>query len=237
MDTSQSATRKKSSSIAPDAFGPPGAGRPAPARHALLLAALEQLGQHGCRGTSVRAITRAAGARNSSALHYHFKSKAGLIAELIHLVQERFDADREAQFVAIEQQIARGEQPSLRAVLEALVFPYVHLIEGERWGLSAVRFLAYIELEQDPRSWRSLNKLTSVIAQRTLAIMRVINRNLSEQELSQRLLFFVDALISGFAGHQHLKVSFFGDLHPKSLTDLANFYIACGERLFGESQL
>ena len=46
-------------------------------RERLLLTAEKLLGERGINGVSLREITREAGQRNASALHYHFGSRDG----------------------------------------------------------------------------------------------------------------------------------------------------------------
>jgi AcrR family transcriptional regulator len=200
-------------------------------RRALLLAALYEFGRHGCRGTSVREITRRARARNSSALHYHFKSKVALITELLDVVQQWFDANRGEQLESLEKNVALGAAVNVRELCEAFVYPYVRLIETEKWGLSAIRFLAYIELEQDPNAWRAQYKRASGQALRLLKLLQAANPTAEQPDLRRRTLFFANAVIFGLASHKHLELSFFGDAQPKTLAELGEFYVSFGERL------
>jgi hypothetical protein len=154
-----------------------------------------------------------------------------LITELIDAVQQWFDQNREEQLASFERKVALGELVSVRELLNAFVSPYVRLIETETWGLSAVRFIAYIELEQDPNAWRAQYKRTSAVAIRLLNLLQAANPSAEPRDLRRRTLFFINAVIFGFAGHKHLKISFFGDARPKSLSELGRLYIRYGERL------
>ncbi|HET6788217.1 MAG TPA: helix-turn-helix domain-containing protein, partial [Aquabacterium sp.] len=49
----------------------------------LVEAALSLFARHGIEAVSIRQITLAAGQSNESAVHYHFRNKAGLIAAVL----------------------------------------------------------------------------------------------------------------------------------------------------------
>ena len=61
------------------------------AKQRLILAAISLFSQKGLDGVSLRLINREAGARNNSALHYHFGNKLGVIKACIHYIQDWFD--------------------------------------------------------------------------------------------------------------------------------------------------
>src|SRR5262245_34176657 len=57
-------------------------------RQALLEAALDLFAEHGYAGTSMRALARAAGVRES-AIYHHFASKESLFAALVDMILDR----------------------------------------------------------------------------------------------------------------------------------------------------
>ena len=86
-----------------------------------LLSAGERLfAEEGVHGARVRALHELAGQRNSSALHYHFGSRMGLVEAILtrhqsvvdHHLQERLD-----------ELVAGPERPSVRALVDAVVRP------------------------------------------------------------------------------------------------------------------
>ena len=56
---------------------------PGPARRSLVAAGERLFAERGIRAVSLREINKAAGQRNSSALHYHFGSREGLLRALL----------------------------------------------------------------------------------------------------------------------------------------------------------
>jgi AcrR family transcriptional regulator len=200
-------------------------------RVALLLAAMEEFAAHGVSGTTVRQITAAAGARNPSALHYHFGNKAGLLNQLVAFVQDWFDRTRAPQFEILEARLALGDPPSLRDSLDVFVRPYARLITEQSWGLAAIRFIATVEFEQQKAGWETLYRHTATIAERHYRLVMAATGHEGGELAQRRMLFFYDSVIQGFAMHKHLKVSFFGNLQPQSIEALADFYVDCGARL------
>lgn len=88
--------------------------------HERLITAAEGLiAARGIDGVSVREITRAAGA-NAAAVHYHFSSKAGLIAEILHRRMAELAERRDG---LIDEWEATKGQLEVRDVVEAYAFP------------------------------------------------------------------------------------------------------------------
>ena len=88
-------------------------------RERLITAAEGLIASRGIDGVSVREITRAAGA-NAAAVHYHFASKSGLVAEILHrrMVELAERRDR-----LIDEWEATKGQLEVRDVVEAYAFP------------------------------------------------------------------------------------------------------------------
>src|SRR5215510_3451507 len=91
----------------------------APTADRLISAAEQLFAQHGIDGISLREINRAAGARNGSALQYHFRDRNGLLKAVMAKHHRDVEARRHAMLDAYE---ADG-RPDLRALAGALVRP------------------------------------------------------------------------------------------------------------------
>ena len=89
----------------------------------LVVAAERLFAQHGIDGVSLRQIAAEAGSANNSAVHYHFGSKAALIAAIFrHRLPRLIDERRLLS--------ARCEPDDLRARLEAHFLPVLILAEA-----------------------------------------------------------------------------------------------------------
>src|SRR5688500_10151719 len=99
---------------------PPDASR---TREQLLDAAARAFAEHGVAGASLLDITRRAGQRNRGALHYHFGSRAGVVAAVLdrHVA---FLARREGELLALA---VAAPAADVASVVEAIVRPAAEL--------------------------------------------------------------------------------------------------------------
>jgi AcrR family transcriptional regulator len=100
------------------------------ARAALIGAAEKLFVRHGIEGVSLRAITREAGQRNTTALQYHFGDRDGLLRALVDKHMAVVSLRREALLDMME---TRGE-PTLRDAASAFVQPLVSKLADQDGG-------------------------------------------------------------------------------------------------------
>lgn len=93
---------------------------PSDTRTRLLQAAEQLFATEGVGRAQIQAITRLAGQRNASALHYHFGSRSGLLHAVLLKHLEDIDQVRSVAVATLAQQ---GETADLRALMRALVLP------------------------------------------------------------------------------------------------------------------
>jgi AcrR family transcriptional regulator len=105
-------------------------------RTSLIEAAERLIAKKGLADVSTREILQEAGQRNQSALQYHFGSKDGLIRATINERTSQIDRHRQEMLEEI------GDDPTLRQVLEVMVFPLCTLIENDAAGKNYLIFLA-----------------------------------------------------------------------------------------------
>src|SRR5690349_20167187 len=108
-------------------------------RERLLDAAERLFAEHGIGAVSLRQINAAGGARNVSAVHYHFGSKDAVIATLVERRMRQLNQARLDALAAVEVAAADGP-PDLRALVEAVRRPSLEA-DGS-WIRFAVRALA-----------------------------------------------------------------------------------------------
>ena len=97
----------------------------------LIRAAERLFAENGLGAVSVRDITRAAGAKNESALHYHFGSKEALIRAVFADRIKDIDSKRLA---LMEEMDAAGEGNDMVRVMETTIAPMLEtcMEEGGR---------------------------------------------------------------------------------------------------------
>lgn len=114
-------------------------------RAALIRAAERLFAEKGLGAVSVRDITRAAGARNESALHYHFGGMEALIREVF---EHRYREIEKARHVLLAEIDAAKKGDDLEALLRAAIGPLFEACKDADGRLYA-RFC--VQLVSDPR--------------------------------------------------------------------------------------
>ena len=112
---------------------------------ALMRAAERLFAEKGLGGVTVRDITLAAGARNQSALHYHFGGMGELIREVF---AHRFRVIENTRKERLEKLVAEGTDGDVFKLMEAAVSPLFEACHDKDGRLYA-RFC--VQLTTDPR--------------------------------------------------------------------------------------
>lgn len=99
-------------------------------RVALLDAAEVLFAEHGIRGASLRAITRAADA-NLAAVSYHFGSKEGLVRAVF---ERRIGPIQEQRMAGLAACLKASDPPDLNCLLRAFLEPVVCFLDGASSG-------------------------------------------------------------------------------------------------------
>ncbi|WP_067488042.1 TetR family transcriptional regulator [Actinomadura hibisca] len=92
-------------------------------RERLLDAAQRLYAERGLDAVSLREINQAAGARNATAVQYHFTDRAGIVAAILARHLPEVDARRHALLDAYEAAPGPADDPDVRALAGALVRP------------------------------------------------------------------------------------------------------------------
>jgi AcrR family transcriptional regulator len=114
-------------------------------RTALLQAAQRLIAERGLGTVSVKDITRAAGARNPSAVHYHFGNVESLIKEVFSQRYRAIERERTLRLAKVDE-----ADPARRliALVEAAIAPFLESCLEEE-GRLYVRFC--LQFSSDPR--------------------------------------------------------------------------------------
>lgn len=117
-------------------------------RLALVLAAERLFAERGFDGVSLRQVNEAAGQRNSSAAHYHFGSRDGVVRAVLEHRMAAVDARRIA---LVDRLLAEGRMGDPRALVGAWVRPLAEELTPRPEGNHYIRFL-----DQARRQWSTL---------------------------------------------------------------------------------
>ena len=165
------------------------------ATRARLLRAGERLfAEHGIHQVRLREINALAGQRNSSALHYHFGSRDGLVEAILSEHQTAMDRDVRP---ALDELVAAGE-PTVRAVVTIWVDALSEQLQSES-GRDFLRILPQV-LETVNRTVREGDVLRdSAQSARTFALLDACLADLPTAVRRERLVAYALILTTLFA--------------------------------------
>jgi AcrR family transcriptional regulator len=155
-------------------------------RDALLEQGALLFARHGVARVTARQLHEAVGARNESALHYHFGGIDGLVAAIVRHHVEEVDGRRAPLVAAVE---ASGGTGDVRALVHALAEPMSHDLATPvgRAHLRLVSQLSHPALAYEPPFrvadapagtavvrwlWHALDRLPDAVRTERLALLR-----------------------------------------------------------------
>lgn len=167
-------------------------------RERVLDAAEVLFAAHGVAGTSIRAITRAAGV-NLAAVHYHFGGKD----ELLEAVLARRIAPVNQERLKLLERVAAADAAgtlSVRTILHALLWPVLRMLEEEPDAVQRLaRLLSRAQLEEpDVTSDRVHRHFAEVGEAFGQALLRALPE-LAPEEVHARLRWVIGVLIHELA--------------------------------------
>jgi AcrR family transcriptional regulator len=197
-------------------------------REALLEHGALLFARRGVAGVTARQLHEAIGARNESALHYHFGDRDGLALAILKVHLEAVEDRRAPLAAAIE---AEGRTGDLRSLVDALAVPMAHDLDTVlgRAHLRLVARMSHPSLAYEPPFvvvdapggkllvrwlWAALDGLPSPIAGERLAALRselvsrfglraqLLDDGPTDRPISSPELFLanlVDQLVAGLA--------------------------------------
>lgn len=181
-------------------------------RQNLILSALHLFSEQGIDAVSMRTINAAAGARNASAVHYHFGSKFGITEAIIGFIKDELDSHRLPTLESLEARAAAGEPARTREVMWAALKPYDALSRTPDYGRSAIRFLARIQTDMNADIQNTLKRDPHEIAQRFDALLAVALPDLPGDIRQTRYLYCWTLMVQSLAGTGNWRDTTFGNL-------------------------
>ena len=155
-------------------------------RRNIKVAARRLFAEHGLEAVTVREIVAAAGAKNGGSLNYYFKSKAGLVEELIN---ELFNELSAAWLERLSELDKQGGPSSVREIVDIVV-------RGARPEAftdpspTSSRFLASVLFVRRKEFADYLNQMNFLVYRRLMQIIMRLRPDIPRQVMRQRLVFF-----------------------------------------------
>jgi AcrR family transcriptional regulator len=196
-------------------------------RQRLLLTALQLYARDGLRAVSLRAISTAAGSKNSAAMHYHFKNKLGVIEALIAMIALELTA------TARKLRAQAPEGLSLKEEFRIALRPLTELSRDQPWGADAIRFMSRAMAENDPEIAAAINPVFETFWQRADKNLAKLVPEIPDDVRRLRLMFMSVNAFHGVAEVASLAHTPLGDLShfdSKALLDHLVDYLIGGLR-------
>jgi len=172
--------------------------------------------RHGVTGVTTRELHEAVGARNESALHYHFGGRDGLVLEILRQHLDAIEARRARLLASIA---AEDRQGDLRALVHALAAPMAEDL-GTSLGRAHLRLVA--QLSHPSLAFEPPFQVTDAPA--GTAVVRWLHdalAGLPAPVRTERLALLRDQLISLFGLRAKL-IDDAGDVHSDTRLFVSN---------------
>jgi len=174
-------------------------------RQKILDAAEKLFARHGFESTSLRSIIASAGV-NLAAIHYHFRSKEGLIRAVI---ERRFAPvnDERLRLLAEYENRTDGRAPLVEEILEAFLAPMLRvglLPSGQ--GRLLMQLGGRLLQASDGMLEKAAGSQFERVAVRFLAALHKALPDLAKQEIAWRINFTIGAAARALFGGVPVKV-------------------------------
>lgn len=187
-------------------------------RERLLLAAERLIAEEGVGQVSMRQINAEAGARNLSAVHYHFGSLDGVIAAIFDYRMGPVERRRGAMLDELLSNKDRA--PGVQDVLHAVVWPLAEQMLSGAGGTHYVRFLAAINRTSRFDTWSVVPRKNLRGLVRSYILLRRLLPSVPAEVLHTRILMELRSLIYALADVD----SMIRDRHPALRDPLVLFH-------------
>lgn len=175
-------------------------------RQRLLTTALHLYAKEGLHAVSLRSISATAGSKNSAAMHYHFKNRAGVIEALVAMIALELGA------IAQRIQQQAPPRPTLRESFRNTLRPLTELPLNQEWGADAIRFMSRAIAESDPEIAAILNPVYQKFWERVDSNLAKLVPDLPNEVRKLRLMFMSVNAFHGVAEVAGLAHTPLGDL-------------------------
>lgn len=187
-------------------------------REKILDAAEELIIEHGYAGTSLRAIAASAEV-NLAATHYHFGSKKGLLAAVLH---RRIEPINDARFLHLNALTVSKHSPTVRQVVEVFFLPFR---EGDV-PANLPGIVGRIMAEPESLSKPILEGEFSDAMARFIGALAMALPEVSPEDLKWRFHFMIGAMIQLLRLQAPLGVEPSPEIFRQGIDQLVDFCVA-----------
>lgn len=193
-------------------------------RRQLILAGMRLMAKRGFDGVSMRSVNVAAGAKNSSAAHYHFGSKQGLVEAIVDTLSEDVSRVRRPLLEALSKR-ASANRPSAREIIEAGYLPFFGLLHHRDYGMPAIKFLSRLIVDTTPEMRVIVNRFTTPLAEEMFELLNETLPEIPPTLLKSRILFSLNNLINGPSDSASMVYSALGDMSYDNRYEQAHHFL------------
>jgi len=193
-------------------------------REKLILVAIKMFAEQGFSGVSMRNINSAAGTRNSSAVHYHFGSKMGIIEAVMEKLNEQLRPIFDQVSSGLEERASEGKLQA-EDIAMAIMLPFWVLNCTPEYGRYAVKLSARLMLEADNDLKALYNRYMEEPVGRIMDLMAQLQPEKNPHHLKFQILHFFMATISGVSTIDLLDNTPLGDIRFEHSSEMMMVYV------------
>lgn len=142
-----------------------------------------------------------------------FETRADSARAGISLLFELITSEIDAALADTEAQVAAGNTPDHRKVLEAIYLPYLALIYHPQLGFTAFRFASRLLTEADGEIQAAINESVAPLAMRTLLLLQAALPHIPGEVVAMRTFATVTLVVHLSSDLAAMTDSPFGDLY------------------------
>ena len=202
-------------------------------RDKLILVAIRMFAEQGFAGVSMRTINTAAGTRNSSAVHYHFGSKMGIIKAIFDKLQAQLRPMFDELVAQLEQRHQDGKLV-VEDVVMSVQLPFWTLYNTPAYGRHAVKLIARLIQEADDDMKVLYNQYMSEPAAGLYDLLHRLLPDKPVQQLRFQLIHCFMATISGLATIELMDNTPLGDIRFEQDMEMLLSYVQYVSRGLGD---
>ncbi|KCZ64614.1 TetR/AcrR family transcriptional regulator [Hyphomonas atlantica] len=167
-------------------------------RNRIKVSARRLFAERGVEAVTVREIVAASGAKNGGSLNYYFKSKEGLILELL---AEIFRESSDGWLIGLSELEKKGGPDCVRDVVEVLVrWPDTATFTDP--SPTASRFLSSLLFTRRHMVRDFLEQMNFSVFARLLAYIQLLQSDIPPVVMQQRLIYFAWYIMSSKAAYE-----------------------------------